>query len=154
MTITKTIRIPEEHEAFLLATAKNFTQGVIYCVERQMKVDNAFRVLRRASREELRGKFAREEWLFLFDSLNGVRIEGEPRVKAINLAYHCQDTDRDDGLADKWKVDIDMLVSKIEVLTSAQVDAIYTFVEEFWNSDERDMETYARMLQSTKTLQP
>jgi hypothetical protein len=153
MTVTKTIRVSEEHEAFLLATAKNFTRGVIYCIERQQRVDNAFRVLRKASREELRGKFTREEWLFLFDSLNGVRVEGEPRVKAINLAYHCQDTDRDDGLAPKWKVDIDTLVGKIEGLTSAQVDAIYTFVEEFWNSEERDMETYAKMLQSTKTLQ-
>lgn len=41
---------------------------------------------------------------------------------------------------------LNILVSKVQQLTGAQIEALYTFVEEFWNDENRDLEVYSKVL--------
>ena len=84
--------------------------------------------------------------MFFIDSLNGSITEGMLRCNAGALVYHSQDAQEFDGTATKWGVDLPLLIEKIEYLTAAQVEALYTFVEEFWEKEDRDLEAAATEL--------
>lgn len=60
------------------------------------------------------------------------------------LALHCQDADKLDDLGEKWEIDIQELMEKIKDLTAAQVDAVYFRVEQFWNSEDKDLEEFSQ----------
>lgn len=140
-TITKSIKITEDQEKHLLSKYKNVNQGVQECIRKDQYPNNdieTLKYIRAFSRIELKGKFTEKEWLFFIDILNGVITE--PRFRCYTLANDCQDAERFDGTATRWEVDLSALLSKIEKLTGAQVEAIYTYAEEFWNSDNRDLE--------------
>jgi hypothetical protein len=60
------------------------------------------------------------------------------------LALHCQDADKLDDLGEKWEIDVLDLMDKIKDLTAAQVDAVYFRVEQFWNSEDKDLEEFSQ----------
>ena len=60
------------------------------------------------------------------------------------LALQCLDADKLDGLGEKWEIDVLELMDKIKDLTAAQVDAVYFRVEQFWNSEDKDLEEFSR----------
>lgn len=147
--ITKTIKITESAQEFLLKNYKNVNQGIQECIHGVMYPPadkEIIRYIRAYSKKELKGKFTREEWLFFFDSLNGSIVDGMFRCNAGALIVHSQDAQEFEGTATKWNVDLQALIEKIKLLTGAQVDALYTFVEEFWNNEERDLEKSATEL--------
>ena len=67
------------------------------------------------------------------DSLNGTIITPEFRCNTGGLIASVEDSNDFDNLAAKWKVDVGALIEKIKKLTGAQVDAIYSRIESFWN---------------------
>ncbi len=146
--ITKTIRITRDQELFLISGYKNINQGVLSCIDQVRKDANGatLELIRQYSIAEIKGKFSREEWLFLIDSLNGTITTDRFRCIPSVLAAHCEDAAGLDGLDSKWDVDMATLLSKITTLTSAQLDAIYSYIEEFWDSEERDLEKTATQL--------
>jgi hypothetical protein len=60
------------------------------------------------------------------------------------LAYHCLDAENLDTLGEKWDIDVLDLMDKIKDLTAAQVDAVYFRVEQFWNSEDKNLEEFSR----------
>ncbi len=60
------------------------------------------------------------------------------------LALQCQDAAKLDDLGEKWKIDIQELMAKIKDLSAAQVDALYFRVEQFWNSENKDLEEFSK----------
>lgn len=147
--ITKTIKINESQEKFLLDNYKNVNQGIQECINSAMYPGNDLDILkyiRAYSRKELKGRFSKEQWLFFFDSLNGSIIDGMFRCNVNALIIHCEDAEEFEGTARKYNIDLSELVEKCKGLTGAQVDALYTFVEEFWNDENRDLEKYSTLL--------
>ena len=148
---TKSIRISEEQEQFLLSNYKNISQGISTCIDRMQtpeltQDEEILKHIRAYSTQELKGKFLREEWLFLIDSLNGTLTEGRWRCNADALSAHCIDAATLDHLDAKWEIDVQLLCGRIEALTGAQIEALYNYIEEFWNSEHRDLEGAATRL--------
>ena len=148
--ITKTIKITEQQEKFLLENYKNVNQGVSECINKMQFPDDSqaesLRYIKLYSRNELKGKFTKEEWYFFFDSLNGSIIDGMFRCNAGALVAHCEDAEQFESTATRHNVDLPGLLKKCETLTGAQVDALYTYVEEFWNNEDRNLEKAATEL--------
>lgn len=148
---TTAIRMEEDQKIFLQQNYKNISEGVRECVDAvRLPKDNESKellnLIRQYSKRELKGIFASQEWQFFFDSLSGKLTDSKDRLRVDNLIANCEDSEEFDGTATKWKVEIDTLIYKISKLTGAQVEAIYTFVEAFWSSNERDLEKWASEL--------
>lgn len=145
----KSIRISEAQEQYLLSKYKNVNQGIQECIHNDQfpgRDAETLKYIRAYSRKELKGHFTREEWMFLIDSLNGSVTEGMFRCNTGALVFHSKDAEEFEKTATKWDVDLPALVEKIEFLTAAQVEALYTFVEEFWEKEDRDLEAAATEL--------
>ncbi len=93
-------------------------------------------MIRRRSQAELKGLFTPAEWSYMADSLNGTMVTLEFRCSPGALIAGVEDSDIYDGLGAKWEVDVKALCGKIEKLTGAQVDAVFTRIETFWNNEE------------------
>lgn len=100
-------------------------------------------MIRKRSISELKGRFTKAEWSYMADSLNGTIVTPEFRCIPGALVASIEDSDRYDGLGEKWNVDVKKLIYKIEDLTAAQVDAVFTRIEEFWDSEEKDLDKWA-----------
>lgn len=101
-------------------------------------------MIRRRSLGELKGMFTPDEWSYMADSLNGTIVTPDFRCLPGALIAGVEDSDTYDGLGTKWEVDVKTLCGKIEKLTAAQVDAVFTRVEEFWNSQDKDLEKWSK----------
>jgi len=132
-----TIRLPENLIAWLTKGGKSINQAVIECTE-------YLRRIRQVSMGEIKGVFTPDEWKFLADSLNGTMIDDVFRCNVGALIAHCDDADQYDFLGKKWHVDLDVLKQKISNLSGANIDAIYTRVEEFWADGSADIEAWAK----------
>lgn len=106
---------------------------------------NELQMIRRRSQGELKGIFTPAEWCYMADSLNGTMITAEFRCLQGALIASVEDSDLYDGLGAKWNVDVKALCDKVSNLTAAQVDAVFSRIEAFWNSDdeERDLDKWA-----------
>jgi hypothetical protein len=100
-------------------------------------------MIRKRSISELKGRFTKAEWSYMADSLNGTIVTPEFRCIPGALVASIEDSDRYDGLGEKWGVDVKKLTYKIEDLTAAQVDAVFARVEAFWDSEEKDLDKWA-----------
>ncbi len=89
---------------------------------------------RRASIAELRGIFTADEWKYFADLLNGTNITAEFRCHQSGLIAVVEDGEVFDSLGTKWSVDIDSFCKKIKQLSGAQIDAVYSRVETYWNN--------------------
>lgn len=101
-------------------------------------------IIRKRSQNELKGVFTPDEWSLMADSLNGSIITPEFRCAFSALVISIRDSDEYDGLGAKWGVDIKKLSDKISNLTSAQVDAVFTRIEEFWEDENRNLEEWSK----------
>ena len=100
--------------------------------------------IEKASTNELRGRFDASEWKALVDSLNGTYTQDETfRYSTFALVAHMEDSDLYEEIGKKWKVDIKQLCEKIKLLSAAQVDALYSRVEKFWEHPEADLDAWA-----------
>lgn len=142
-----TIRVSEETAEFLAKVYENPTGGATACVEiveqmiRQSGSDphtlvssiQFLQQIRAYSLREIKGLFTPAEWCYMADSLNGTMITPEFRCNTGGLIASVEDSNDFDGLAAKWEVDVNVLIEKIKKLTGAQVDAVYTRIEMFWD---------------------
>lgn len=143
--VTKSIRITEGQEKFLLSNYKNVTEGISDCINKAMipsEDEELLKLLKAYSLNELKGKFAPNEWKFFADSLNGTIVDGMFRCNVGALVAHCEDSEQFEGTASKWDVSVPGLTEKINKLGGAQVEALYTRVERFWD-DPKDLEEWS-----------
>ena len=131
-----TVYLPEDQAKYIQVNYKNQNVGIINALD-------ALIMIRTYSLSEIRGRFSPGEWSFLADSLNGTMTDGSFRCNAGALAYHCLDADKLDTLGEKWEIDVLDLMDKIKDLTAAQVDAVYFRIEQFWNSEDKNLEEFA-----------
>lgn len=143
--ITKTIKIEESQEKYLLDNYKNVNQGIQACIDKAMYPSSevsTLKYIRIYSKKELRDKFTKEEWIFFIDSLNGSIVDSLFRCSLDVLIVHCCDSQDLEGTATRHGVDFPKLINKCKTLTGAQIEALYTLVEAFWNQEEKDLHQY------------
>lgn len=128
--ITKTYRIPGELNAWIEDSEKSANQNLIDLLSNYKKVIAV-------STNELKGKFTKEEWMYLVDILNGIIINSTFRCNKIALCMEIEEANELDSLCNKYKsVKLDEFITKIKSLSGAQLDALYKRVEEFWSKSE------------------
>ena len=130
-----TIRIPQDVLDWLESGSKSKNEAIVENLK-------ALRKMRQVSANELREVFTPNEWKFLADSLNGVVIPDVFRCSVSALIAHVEDAVALDNLGTKWGVEIGELVTKINLLHGANVDALYTRVEEFWAHTGTDLDEW------------
>lgn len=134
-TKTVTIRMPEDQAAWLSEQGGTLNQVIIDLL------DNV-RYSRAYSLKEIKGKFTSDEWKFFADSLNGTLVNDQFRYNKGALIAHCEDSEELEGTATKHNVVMNVLKEKINSLTSSQIEALYSRVEQFWR-DPVDLEQWA-----------
>lgn len=132
-----TVRIPENIVKWLDGKENSYNGAIVDTLEKAMFIESY-------SMDEIKGKLTEQEWKYLADSLNGTLALGSFRYSSSVLAAGVEDSDRLDGLGSKWDVDVKVLTEKILAMTAAQIDVIYTRVEEFWNNPEKDLDVWAK----------
>ena len=101
--------------------------------------------IEKASMNELRGRFAAPEWKAIVDCLNGVYTKDEAfRYSPDVLIANLEDGDLYEGFGEKWEIDIESLCGKIKLLSAAQIDALYSRVEKFWDHPNTDLDAWAQ----------
>jgi len=153
---TVTTRIPQEMWEWLIetgGTAGGAVKAILDEAERVQQQGNEvlmiadnlaiLQQIRRYSLNEIKGKFSSAEWSYMADSLNGTMITPEFRCMTGALALSIEDSNGLDGLGAKWGVDVSALINKVNRLTGAQVDAVFTRISAFWNSEDKDLETWS-----------
>jgi len=146
--VTKSIRITEEQELYLLAHYKNVTEGISDCINKTMlpsESEELLKYIKAYSLNELKGRFTPSEWKFFADSLNGTMVDGMFRWNVGALIAHCEDFEKFEAGTSRWGISLSDLCSKVSNLGGAQVDALYSRVEEFWNvwTDPKDLEEWS-----------
>lgn len=124
---TVTIRMPEELASWLSEQGDSMNQVIVNLLEN-------LKIARSYSLNELKGKFTSDEWKFFADSLNGTMVNDQFRYNKGALIAHCEDSEKLDGTASKYDLDIECLKEVINNLSSSQVEALYSRVEQFWNN--------------------
>ncbi|MEG1684550.1 MAG: hypothetical protein RR319_01195 [Bacteroides sp.] len=122
---TITIRMSDELAKWL-ALSGNTNKEIISNLE-------AIKKIRAVSTSELKGMFTPGEWKFFVDSLNGIIIDTAFRCNASMLEIMVGDEELS-FTAEKWDVDVEELINKIKMLKGANVDALYSRVETFWDN--------------------
>lgn len=135
-TKNATIRLPEDLADWMTSDGKSINQAVIDCAL-------FLRRIRQVSMGEIKGVFTPAEWKLFADSLNGTAVDEMFRCNVGAFIAHCEDADQYDLLCKKWGVDMELLKQKIRKLSGANVDAIYTRVEQFWTGDKVDIDDWA-----------
>lgn len=100
--------------------------------------------IRKRSQGELKGVFTQAEWCYMADSLNGTIITVDFRSVPATIITNVEDSDLYEGLGAKRGVNVKNLCAKIENLTAAQADAVFTRIENFWADEDRDLEEWSR----------
>ena len=135
-TKNATVRLPEEVADYLSSRYDSVSYGVYKVVEE-------LRQIRAQSTLELKGVFTQDEWKFFADSLNGTMVDGVFRTNVGALIAHVEDSERFEGSLTRWGISLDDLVSKIKTLKGANIEAIYTKVEDF-RKNPKDLDGFSK----------
>ncbi len=90
-----------------------------------------FAMLDRAKKEVLHA-FTESEFNYIYDAFNGTILLPELSFKTF-LISKIEDADRFDRLSEKWNVDMDKFLSKLNSLSEFECYAVCKIAEEFWN---------------------
>ena len=131
-----TIRMQLNIAEWLDGKNNSYNGAVVDALEKAMFIE-------RYTMSEIKGKLTENEWKYLADSLNGTLALGTFRYSSSALAASVEDSDQLENLGIKWDVDVSGLTKKISAMTAAQIDAIHTRVESFWNKPE-DLDAWAK----------
>lgn len=132
-----TIRLPKDREEFLSSYSVSINNAIV-------RVIDEFRQIKLTSMHELKGVFTEDEWKFFFDSFNGSLIDGVFRTNIGAFIAHCEDSEKYEGSATRWNVNIDDISKKANQLKGANIDAIYSRIEMFWNTPQANLDEWAK----------
>jgi len=124
-TKTITIRIPFGSSVFLETIQGEDSMNVTI-----VRAIDRYQYLCAYSMEEIRGKFTPDEWFFFLRATDKIIPEGPFRYNPESLIAYCRDAEKlNPSLATDLSVDLKVLTDKIQKLTAAQIEAIYSRVE-------------------------
>lgn len=89
-----------------------------------------FAMLDRAKKEVLH-TFSESELNYIYDMLNGTLLTPELSFKVF-LISEIEDADKFDRLSEKWNVDIEKFLNKLNALSEFECYAVCKIAEEFW----------------------
>ena len=131
------LRIPQELLDYVKSQYGSLNSDIVSAIQR-------LRSVRQVALGEIRGLFTKEEWMFFIDSMNGVMVDEIFCCNVGGLIAHCEDSERFEGTATKYGVDLDSITQKIKTLRGANIEAIYYRVSQFWdNTDKYKLEEYS-----------
>lgn len=131
------LRIPQELLDYVKSQYDSLNSDIVSAIQR-------LRSIRQVALGEIRGIFTKEEWMFFIDSMNGVMVDEIFCCNVGGLIAHCEDSERFEGTATKYGVDLESLSTKIKTLRGANIEAIYYRVSQFWdNTDKYKLEEYS-----------
>lgn len=119
------LRIPQELLDYVKSQYDSLNSDIVSAIQR-------LRSIRQVALGEIRGIFTKEEWMFFIDSMNGVMVDEIFCCNVGGLIAHCEDSERFEGTATKYGVDLESLSTKIKTLRGANIEAIYYRVSQFW----------------------
>jgi hypothetical protein len=118
-------KLPQETIDYLNRKHENMTQGIIECAKFE-------KIVKKTMLLDIRNVFTPEEWLEMARSFNGTKVTIEFRFNRPAFLVHMKDYVKlecgDQEL-------VNSIESKVNKLTHLHLDAIYTRIEEFWNSE-------------------
>lgn len=124
-TKTITIRIPFGSSVFLEAIQGEDSMNVTI-----VRAIDRYQYLCAYSMEEIRGKFTPDEWFFFLRATDKIIPEGPFRYNPESLIAYCRDAEKlNPSLTTDLSVDLKVLTDKIQKLTAAQIEAIYSRIE-------------------------
>lgn len=92
------------------------------------------------AKQEIAELFTSDEKKYFADMLNSSLYS--PRIHPCQfLRMQVLDSNEYEGLGRKWNVDASALSRKVNDLTSFQAYCVYKFVRDWWNQDNRDLES-------------
>lgn len=137
-TKNATIRISDELAEYLTRNGDSINQAII------SEITNLRRI-RNVSLGELKGLFKPQEWIFIADTFNGTIIDEVFCCNVNAFIASCEDSERFDGKAQLHGVKLPEFIEKVKTLKGANIEAIYTRVNEFWsNSNKTDINEWAK----------
>lgn len=98
--------------------------------------------LRKRLSNELKGIFTRSELSLIVDAENGTLISPQYWGSQQMMAIHLNDAHNLDGLGQKWNVDIDALIEKIEDIPASLFLFLHEEIYRFWNEGENSLEEF------------
>lgn len=125
-TRTISLRLPEDLLENLSKSGDSINQTVI-------KEFNALKRIRLVSMGELKGIFSPNEWIFLADVFNSVRVEDVFRTNVGVMIATCEDAEKFEGAASKHNVNLSDFIEKVKKLHGANIESIITRIEDYWN---------------------
>lgn len=82
---------------------------------------------------ELAPEFTAAEWQAITDVLNGTVLDNEASLK---LAWASVADSAEDGIGEKWGVDVEALAQRVRALKLPQLIALREIVARFWVSND------------------
>lgn len=132
------LRLPEEMVERLSKKGDNFTQTVIN------ELNNLERI-RLVSLGEVKGLFTPQEWIFIADAFNGTLMDSALRANVGVFIASCEDAERFEGKASINQVDLDNFLEKVRTLRGANIEAIISRVEDYWeHCSDIDSESWSQ----------
>lgn len=126
-TKNATIRISDELAEYLTRNGDSINQAII------SEITNLRRI-RNVSLGELKGLFEPQEWLFIADTFNGTIIDEVFCCNVNAFIASCEDSERFEGKAQLHGVKLPEFIEKVRKLKGANIEAIYSRVNDFWNN--------------------
>lgn len=83
---------------------------------------------------ELKGKFTREEWVAMVDSLNGTPFYEHHHINPLYMVIQLDDFEKLESGVSRHGADFSALKQKLEGLTTGQLYFLIREIETFWQS--------------------
>lgn len=118
-------------EKLLADVFYNKTQGAETAID-------AWMYMRFNTIQELKGIFTERELYAMIDSYNGTIFEPQFCCNNRFLLGHIEDTYTFSGFSQNWEVDKEVLLGKIDKLTSSQTYYLLEEIQRFWEKLSRE----------------
>lgn len=104
--------------------------------------------IKKRTMKEIHGFFEEREIKYLVDIANATMFDSNFAAQKKTLIASIEDSDRYEGTGEKWDVDVQGLIGKIDKLTSAQCYFLQRETYLFWYETDKakDLEEFVRKL--------
>lgn len=93
-----------------------------------------------------RPALAYEEWMAVIDCLNGYASQENVNQYVYALTFNLSDSFNLDAINEKWKIDGQALLDKVQNMTSCEKLSIVDVADQFWSNDWKNAKDYRDVL--------